>query len=47
VDDGSVDRQGSILLAGRKELDLLDTAAANRWIKSHKPEVVVLAATKV
>lgn len=47
VDDGSVDCQGSILLAGRKELDLLDTTAANRWIKGHKPEVVVLAATKV
>ena len=36
-----------LLTADRVELDLLDSAAVQRWVAEHKPDVVVLAAAKV
>ena len=38
---------GTILTPTRKELDLLDTAAVNIWMKQNKPTIVILAAAKV
>jgi len=36
-----------IFTASRNELDLLDSAAVERWFAQHQPSVVVLAAAKV
>jgi GDP-L-fucose synthase len=36
-----------VLVADRKEVDLLDEAPIRRWLEKHKPDVVVLAAAKV
>ena len=36
-----------VLVADRKDVDLLDEAPIRRWLEKHKPDVVVLAAAKV
>ena len=38
---------GALLTASRRELDLLDPVAVQRWFAQHQPSVVVLAAAKV
>ena len=38
---------GDILKPNRKELDLLDTKAVQKWFKLNKPTVVIIAAAKV
>ncbi len=38
---------GSILMPTRKELDLLDINAVQKWFKLNKPTIVILAAAKV
>ena len=38
---------GEILKPVRKELDLLDFNAVNKWFKINKPTVVIIAAAKV
>lgn len=36
-----------VLRVGREELDLLDQAAVERWIKAQRPDAIILAAAKV
>ena len=37
----------NLLIADRKNLDLMDPLAVNRWFAVNKPSVVILAAAKV
>ena len=36
-----------ILTPSRKELNLLDSIMVEKWFKTNKPEIVILAAAKV
>ncbi len=44
---GKEENGGVILKPTRKELDLLDTKAVNKWFKINKPTVVIIAAARV
>ena len=44
---GNPDLGGALLTPTRQELDLLDHAAVDSWMKMQRPDVVVLAAAKV
>jgi GDP-L-fucose synthase len=37
----------TVLIAERRELDLLDQVAVHTWLGKHKPDIVILAAAKV
>ena len=41
------DQDCEILTANRSELDLIDQAATRRWIETHRPDAIVVAAAKV
>ncbi len=41
------ERHCNVISATRKELDLLDTAAVEHYLRQHKPAAIVLAAAKV
>ena len=44
---GKSSHNGEIQRPSRKELNLLDATAVDKWFESHKPTVVILAAAKV
>ncbi len=37
----------TVLVAGRRELDLTDAAAVDAWMRANRPDVVIIAAAKV
>jgi len=44
---GSQEKGGEILRPSRKELDLTNFYAVNKWFKKNKPNIVIIAAAKV
>ena len=44
---GNPNNGGALLTPSREELDLLNAESVNSWYKTHKPDIVVLAAAKV
>lgn len=44
---GQKQNQGSLLIPGREELDLLDLKAVHDWFEKNQPTVVIVAAAKV